>query len=203
MDTSLTGLQSQFWFCLCKTWLDGCLLQISLSNKLLRPGINRNSASILWTYVRDRKWVKFSNITIIISLYWKFGGISIKPEQMFYLISLSAHEQHTQHVENLHLVHDLMHYLHGLRQRVSKRTWRKWAFIRWLWKTSGCGEEKELLFKREERVSVTNVSNTLGIISLPTESWFILSECRCAMQRWGLCAHKANIHQIHNTMLIS
>lgn len=54
IKVSLTGLQSQFWFCLCKTWLEGCRLQISLSNKLFRPGINRNSASILWTCVRER-----------------------------------------------------------------------------------------------------------------------------------------------------
>lgn len=144
MDTGLTGLQSQFWFCLCKTWLDGCLLQISLSNKLFRPGINRNSASILWTCVWERELclqllLKRYNYVV----YHNFFMHTLELEQLFtlillfYLISLSAHEQHTQHVENLYFVHDLMHYLHGLRQRVPKRTRWKWAFIRWLWNTSG------------------------------------------------------------------
>lgn len=49
----LTGLQSQFWLCPCRTRADAeCFLQISLSNKLLRPGISLNSAIILWTWKR-------------------------------------------------------------------------------------------------------------------------------------------------------
>lgn len=45
-----TGLQSQFSFCPCTTWLEAVnFLQISLSNRLLSPGMRRNSASILWT----------------------------------------------------------------------------------------------------------------------------------------------------------
>lgn len=45
-----TGLQSQFSFCPCTTWFEAVnFLQISLSNRLLSPGMRRNSASILWT----------------------------------------------------------------------------------------------------------------------------------------------------------
>lgn len=45
-----TGLQSQFSFWPCTTWFEAVyFLQISLSNRLLSPGMRRNSASILCT----------------------------------------------------------------------------------------------------------------------------------------------------------
>lgn len=46
-----TGLQSQFSFWPCTTWFETVyFLQMSLSNRLLSPGMRRNSASILWTW---------------------------------------------------------------------------------------------------------------------------------------------------------
>lgn len=46
----LTGLQSQFSFCPWTTWFEVVyFLQMSLSKRLLSPGIKQNSANILCT----------------------------------------------------------------------------------------------------------------------------------------------------------
>lgn len=51
-----TGLQSQFSFWPCTTWLEVVyFLQMSLSNRLLRPGMSRNSANILWTCSKSKQ----------------------------------------------------------------------------------------------------------------------------------------------------
>lgn len=60
-----TGLQSQFSFWPCTTWLEVVyFLQMSLSNRLLRPGMSLNSANILWTCSNSKQEAEEQTILV-------------------------------------------------------------------------------------------------------------------------------------------
>lgn len=123
-----TGLQSQFSFWLCTTWLDAVyFLQMSLSNRLLSPGMRRKSASILWTYENDEEeWDEARPRR-------GAGHVWLRTAE-WYLVPLSAHQEDAEHVQNLHLVHDLVDGLHGLGQPVSQRAGGQRTLVWWLWR---------------------------------------------------------------------
>lgn len=127
-----TGLQSQFSFWPCTTWLEAVyFLHISLSNRLFSPGMRRNSANILWTCGEKQRGQWRIKLHSSCTQYSSKRSMFLDPSK--YLVPLSAHEKHTQHVKHLHFVHDLMNDFHGLGQSVSERAGGQGALIWWLW----------------------------------------------------------------------